>query len=41
MENDGVEMIKKDVVRDIVFMESQFRGLEEEVVIMYDNKLLM
>uniref|UniRef100_K1Q782 Protein GRINL1A n=1 Tax=Magallana gigas TaxID=29159 RepID=K1Q782_MAGGI len=38
MENDGVEMTKKDVARDIVSMESQPRGPEEEAVIMHDNK---
>lgn len=38
MENDSVEMTKKDVARDIVSMESQPRGPEEEAVIMHDNK---
>lgn len=38
MENDGVEMTKKDVARDIVSMESQPRGPEAEAVIMHENK---
>lgn len=38
VENDSVEVTKKDVAHDIVSMESQPRGPEAEAVIMHENK---
>lgn len=38
VENDIVEVTKKNVARDIVSMESQPRGSEAEAMIMQDNK---
>lgn len=38
VKNDSVEVTKKNVASDIVFMESQPRGSEAETMIMQDNK---
>lgn len=38
VENDSVEVTKKDVAHDIFSMESQPRGPEAEAVIMHENK---
>lgn len=38
VKNDSVEVSKKNVASDIVFMESQPRGSEAETMIMQDNK---